>query len=332
MKLAWAFEPNDLTTKQLKTMHAFISRFAANPLELEIIHVEGDVFAGMYDPSGTFYPVQNPRDIRRDVDRALTKAGIALPAQQIHLLNVPVSSISNSVHETLETARDHRVDAIALFTKGNRGLERFLMGSFSETMLHQSDIDLMLMSPKTHWSGQLKRVLYLDDFSEDSKKNLTRVIKLCRSQQACLTVFHVPHITYHWAFEEKNEVVQKYRRYVDQMKTHLEKTCARHEVDCEVLLGAGPQEISEAAFKIAKKKKTDLIVVAAKIGPIGALLGGSITRSIIRNSPLPVYVLKSEKERAKRKTAPKKRSGKKSVERFKIPPGERPSQGPTPWL
>lgn len=325
MKLAWAFEPNDLTTKQLKTMHSFIGRFADDPTKLEIIHVEGDVFPGLADPMGSISPVSNPRDIRRDVDRSLAKAGILLPERQIHLLHIPVSSISNSVRETLATARKQRADAIALFTKGNRGLERFFMGSFSETMLHQSDLDLLLMSPKTRWSGQIDRVLYLDDFSEDSKKNLARVIKLCRAQRSGLTVFHVPHLTYHWSFEEQNEVVQKYRRYVDEMKAYLEKTCARYEVPCEVILGAGPQDIAAAAFKVARKKRSDLIVVAAKIGPIGALLGGSITRSVIRNSTLPVYVLKSHPPRPVKKKAPKKEP------RFNLPPGERPS-APTPWL
>jgi nucleotide-binding universal stress UspA family protein len=41
-----------------------------------------------------------------------------------------------------------------------------------------------------------------------------------------------------------------------------------------------------------KKKKIDLVAVSAKIGPMAALIGGSITRQIVRGSQVPVLVLK----------------------------------------
>jgi nucleotide-binding universal stress UspA family protein len=46
-------------------------------------------------------------------------------------------------------------------------------------------------------------------------------------------------------------------------------------------------------FAISKKNQMDMIAVCAKVGPVAALMGGSVTRQIIRKSSLPVLVLKN---------------------------------------
>ena len=59
-----------------------------------------------------------------------------------------------------------------------------------------------------------------------------------------------------------------------------------------MIVSSEMRSVTEMALKLAKKTKSDLIVVAAKSGAMTALMGGSITRQVVRESAKPVLVLK----------------------------------------
>ena len=296
MKITWAFEPSGLSKNNLKTMYSLIQKLQGTKNPPKIVHVEGEMYPGGVSPLGSFTPMLNTRDAQKDVTDALRKAGLRIPLKNIQLSNTSVASTSAIVARTLDMVTANKNQVIALFTKASTGFDRLVLGSFAETMIHRSHLDLLLSNPKMKWSGKIKTILYLDDFSETSKKHLAKVLSLSKQQKARLLVMHTPHITYEydrWAQDVNNAEIAKYRRLVEQRKLSIEKSCSTAGVDCSVIWGDPRQEVHQSAFEIARKNQVDLIVVVAKTGAVGALLGGSTTRKIIRGSQVPVFVQKN---------------------------------------
>lgn len=305
MKIAWAFEPSGISGKQLRAMDSLIKGLAGSEAEPELLHVESEVYPGMMSPFGPVLPYVNHRDIGREIERALKQAQVTVRPEHRHILDLPVVSITNSVDETLKMAARRKCDTVALFTHGKKGVDRFLLGSFAETMVHRSKLNLLLMNPAAEWSGKVGKVLFLDDFSNESKADLRRVVSLCSERRASLVVFHYPHAAYTQNFDANNPFVLRYRKAVDRRKKAIELLCRRAGVKTEVVVKGGANQVSAAAFALQKSSGADLIVVAAKMGGFGALLGGSVTRQIIRQSPVPVLVLKAN-DRPRRTTSPTK--------------------------
>lgn len=299
MKIAWAFEPEGINTKQLKAMDTLINSLSKSGETRELVHVECEIYPGMVSPFAPVLPYINQRDVTAEIEKKLKSARIQVPKERRHLVDLPFASVTQTADETLKAAAKVGCDTLALFTHGRRGIDRFLLGSFAETVIHRSKLDLLLMSPWALSSGQVKKILFLDDFSKESRGHLGRVLDLCREKRAELVVFHYPHAVYDWSFDDENPMVVRYRNEVDRRAVATGDLCHRAGVRAEVIVKGGMSTISDAAFRLAKKHGADLIVVAAKMGRVGALLGGSVTRQIIRRSPVPVLVLKARPRRAK---------------------------------
>ena len=293
MKIAWAIEPSGLKSKHLVLMNKLIGKFKGKSANPELVHVEGLLFAGGIDPFGGYRPVMNERNAKKDVESALKQAQIKINSRNLHFETTSVSSISSSVERFLKKADSLGCDCIAIFTKANKGITRWVMGSFAETVVNRSKKDLLLLNPNSNWNGAaIKRSLFLDDFSLSSKKYLKKALLLCRELKSDLVVYHVPHITYDWNLETENPFVKKYRKSVEQRKKWILDLGSELGVNTTVVLGKFDRAIHESAFDAAKKHKVDLIVVTSKAGAMTAFLGGSITRYIMRGSLYPVYVQK----------------------------------------
>ena len=83
-----------------------------------------------------------------------------------------------------------------------------------------------------------------------------------------------------------------YRRGVGKMKTWIEQECQKVGVAAEVMICTELKSTGDLILQNITKKKVNLVVVGAKVGPFAALIGGSVTRQIVRGSQVPVLVLK----------------------------------------
>jgi nucleotide-binding universal stress UspA family protein len=156
----------------------------------------------------------------------------------------------------------------------------------------RSKLSLLIFNPQTQVAPKIKNMLFASDYSPSSKKHLKTVIAYCKKLKSDLTVFHHAEVIYKWSLDESNPKIHAYRRKVDRMKTWIEQECHRAGISSEVIVASDLKATSELIFANMKKKKTDLVAVSAKAGPMAALMGGSITRQIVRGSKVPVLVLK----------------------------------------
>jgi nucleotide-binding universal stress UspA family protein len=222
----------------------------------------------------------------------LKSAKVRVKPGGIHVLHHRTFSTTTAVDHLLSFAKSKRADMLALFTHNKRGLERLIMGSFAETAVHRSRIDLLLAGPRTKYPARIRSIFYASDFSPGAKKDLRHVLGICKRTRARLTVFHAAQITYRWSLDESNPEIHAYRRKTKKMSEWIESESKKARVPCSVMLKAEFEPIPDLAFEAARRAKADLFIVSAKVGPFAALMGGSVTRNIIRHGTYPVMVLK----------------------------------------
>ena len=292
MKALWALEPFHQDTMRVKGMYNTLRQLVGSPSRIEVGFV-----ANRSQPSLNLafdIPEKERFNIylRKLIKQEFRKARIKLENKKIHLVEHHTISTTKDVDRFLKLASDRGADLIGLFTHARKGYLRFVIGSFAETAIHRSKLSLLIFNPQTKVAPKIKNVLYAGDFSSTSKKHLKTVIAYCKKLNSNLTVFHHAEATYKWSLDESNPKIHAYRRKVNRMKSWIEQECHRAGLAAEVVIVDDFAPTYELIFANMKKKKIDLVAVSAKAGPMVALMGGSITRQIVRCSNVPVLVLK----------------------------------------
>lgn len=291
MKVLWAFEPFNQDKHTLKALVDFLQLFA-NDQSLDVGYVvtrnESELYLAFDIPAEerfSAYPLEL-------VKKCFHEAKIKVSEKQIYIAEAPSPSMTKAVDTLLALAQKRKTELIALNSQNKKALTRLFIGSFAETAIHRSKIDLLIVPPKRALPTKLKHILYASDFGPLSKKHLASVFKLCRDQKADLTVFHGAPVTYRWSLDEASPEILKERRKIEKVKQSIEQAALKAGVRCSIVIKSEFQSTSELCLKTAAKVGADLLVVAAKSGPLKGLMGGSITRQIIRSSKKPVLVLR----------------------------------------
>lgn len=292
MKVVWGLEPRSQSAAAIKGMGKLLGQLIQGVRDLSVGYVvtenEPYLYTAFDIPSAERFSSYPKRLISRD----LKEAGVRVRSDSVHIVNHRTLSTTAAVDRFLQFAKSERADLVALFTHNKKGLERLIVGSFAETAVHRSRIDLLLAGPKTKYPSGIRSIFYASDFSPRSKRDLRRVVALCKRLHARLTVFHAAQIIYRWSLDETNPEIQGYRRKTKRMENWIENECKKAGLPCSVVVKAEFESIPELALKAARTAKADLLVVSAKIGPFPALMGGSVTRNIVRHGTYPVLILK----------------------------------------
>lgn len=295
MKVLWGFAPLQQDSSAIKGMFKCVRQFSpvGKNISVGCVVSESDSYLSTaFDVPAherfSSYP-------QRMIAGELKKANAAIDDKSVHVVQQKGFSTTKAVDRLLELAKSQKAELLALFTHNKTGLKRFFLGSFAETAIHRSPIDLLIVNPKSEIPQNIKNVLFASDFSERSKKDLEQVLELCKSLGAKLTVFHAAEVTYSWSPDEDNSEILAYRKKTDRMAQWIQEVSNKKKVSCEVLLKSEFKPTSELILKAAQKIKAHLIVVSAETGPTAALMGGSVTRQIVRNGKYPVLVIKRRK-------------------------------------
>jgi nucleotide-binding universal stress UspA family protein len=192
----------------------------------------------------------------------------------------------NPAREILRIAREENIDLIVMSTHGYGAFERFMLGSVTAKVLHQSTCPV--------WTGAhvkdvpvgqfaIRNVLCAVDFGPLSTKAISWAHEAAAEFGAKLTLAHVmPSMEiygpggYHALAEMKNELVNSAKAQM----AHIQQEMG---IQAGVFIGSG--NVAKVVGQAAKETKADVIVVGAR-----SLAGrfGDIGYAIIRESPVPV--------------------------------------------
>lgn len=293
MKALWSYEPFHQDSQRVKSMHLILSQLVGNADKVHIgfisTHHEPDLTLAFDVPKDKRFKEYPESQIKKELKAAKIKFADA----KVQVVEHQVYSKTKIVDRMLELASENNCELIGLFTHARKGYLRLMIGSFAETAIHRSQKDLLLLNPKVVVKSAVKNVLFASDFGANSKKEFAKIFRYTKNLGAKLTVFHHAKATYKWSLDEENPKIINYRKSVNKMIAWIEVESRKAGIKANIVVASELQSTSDLIFKLVKKNKINLIAVSAKSGPMAALMGGSVTRQIVRESNVPVLVVKS---------------------------------------
>lgn len=231
----------------------------------------------------------------RDLERFVEPAGAdAVPLEF-------VVEEGQAGREIVRWAKENGSGLIVLGTHGRSGLERFLVGSVAERVLHRAPCPVLTVPPRAPHAPAapvFKRILCGIDFSPCSLRALEYALSMAQEGGACLTLVHV--------FESDASMPADWRTTlqpaaVREALVALEaERCARlaHIVPANVA-GAGTVDTAMACgpaareiLRLAVERHADAIVLGVRGRNAADLLFfGSTTNKVVRQATCPVLVV-----------------------------------------
>lgn len=206
-------------------------------------------------------------------------------------------SLKSAASALLSYAKSVNADLIALSTHARKGVARFLLGSFAETLALHSDIPLLTVNPKSDVPRKITEIVFPTDFSERSKKALIVVANFAKAIDAKITLYHqVEYLSQY--FIEPMVAVPNYQSFIEQDIKRRKATAEEWRMELTAL-GVKTGEVinkkggyaPDSILSYAKKLKSGMIAMASQSGSLAATLLGSVTRQVMRQSPCPLWVV-----------------------------------------
>ncbi len=243
--------------------------------------------------------------------RALLK-GISLPGLlPLKMMGLPYPTLRENTEEVLGFARKWKADLVIVGTHSRHGTRRLLMGSFAETLSLHSEIPLFVVNPRQK-NPAISDILFPTDFSAASRDILSSVMAWAILWRSSITLFHRVNLesnpgiesafgtygVYHDFFKQNLEVARKEgKRWLERMKAK--------NIPARLMIDQSPRGTVAQSILRAARKTCGIIAITGQSGAISSLILGSISRQILRESPIPVWIVHySAKLRQKRKKLP----------------------------
>ena len=219
------------------------------------------------------------RQAQRDLDKHLKPELEGLAVKRILVKGDPASEI-------VQTSRAENVDLIIMPTHGYRGFRRFLLGSVTAKVLHDSEIPVwtgahLEQTPMRQFA--LRKLICAVDLSHHSRNTVSWAAQMATAFDAQLTLAHItsgleasspagPHILPEW----KEALVSMAANQIADLQTAM-------GTKAEVVIDSG--DVAKQLNRIALERKADLLVVGRNPST-GHLRGTGY--GIIRESHIPV--------------------------------------------
>ena len=220
-----------------------------------------------------------------------TKRDFKIKAHKSTVIQVPTSSTSEQVAELSKYLRRNKFDLVLMPTHARTGVDRFFQGSFTEAMILNSTTDLIVYSPKLSKKLGLKNALFAHDGSNVASKHLSYLNEKFKSRSVQIEVLHVL-ATISNVHNGSISLAQNYQNLLEKNVKLLKSSVFKINPTIDFRVKQTNQSISDTIISTAKRLKSDIIIVNAKIGSIVAGLGGSISRQVVRKSTCPVWIKK----------------------------------------
>ncbi len=231
-----------------------------------------------------------------------THAGRSLLPPQV------ITQETSSKLRTAETlshfALKERAEAIIVTTHGRRGLKRIVLGSFAESVLLRSRVPVLTLGPETRAIPHLEHILFPTEFGTESRPALRHVTALARSLNARITFFHSVPRPIEPVFQSGVYLLGgswvPVQAYFSAEADRIERKAAawthwarKQGVDANYSIDNQGTLITDAILRAAHELDCGLIAMEARSGRIAAALIGSVTRDVVRQSSVPVWVVRA---------------------------------------
>jgi len=290
MKTAWLFEPFHINNSLVKIIYSSLKPLCKSPSELQVLKLttgtESELLTA-YDVPAEERFSEYPKKL---IQKIFKKNDIKIEASNVIVVNKNTFSTSTAVKEVLAIAKKNKTSLLTLMTKNKSSLNQLFVGSFAEELLLQSPIDLLVFNPSNKIDHKIKKIIYACDLSGNYLADLKKAIYYCKQYGAELVVFHQSQYFSTAAVFEKTALINEAKN-----KQLAEKILAQlklNKIKGQVIIGTKLRTTYEYILSEAKKHKADLIIARTKESRLGAFVGGSVVRQLVRLSHIPILILR----------------------------------------
>jgi nucleotide-binding universal stress UspA family protein len=179
-------------------------------------------------------------------------------------------------------------DLIVMGTHGHHGIERWFLGSVTESLLRHSPVPLLTVSPAAGDNKRrLRRILVTTDFSDGTADTMRYALSLAQENQARIDLLHVVEDI---GIDISKRYGDPYLKNVRKKIESLVPKDAKNWCEVKPLIEAGkPYRV---ILKVVDREKPDLIVmnIHGKNMLHRALLGSTAER-VVRAATCPVMLI-----------------------------------------
>jgi nucleotide-binding universal stress UspA family protein len=232
---------------------------------------------------------------------AETKLADDFPLQSVTVVTCKEASMRATVKTFLRAVQKAKAECIVAATHARHGIDRLLMGSFTETLLLMSKIPVLVVPPQSNNHRAVKRILAPVELAKANKKFRADLILLAKRFGAEVVLFHkLP--------DPLDPIIQQgvyslgggwvsVQSYLEQglastteSLRQLQAEMIKHGVPTTHVLDSSPQALVDSIHEACKVQKCDLIALQTKSGPWSSALLGSVARSLVRTAQVPVWI------------------------------------------
>lgn len=218
----------------------------------------------------------------------------------LRVLSDHAMTLRNEARDLLRYAKDTGAELIVLSSHGRKGVPRWFVGSFAETLTLYADIPLLVVHPNWRRTPEFKIILFPTDFSEGSLGAFNQVLDLAAKQKSRILLFHktqTPRLTgfdfANLAYEAYTEALAEESARREKMAAELVQVARSRGVRMEVVFDHSHKtSLTDAIVKRAQRLGA-VIALASHTAPASAVLLGSTARRIVRTSEQPVWVIQT---------------------------------------
>jgi nucleotide-binding universal stress UspA family protein len=184
------------------------------------------------------------------------------------------------------------IDLVVLGTRGRTGIEKVLLGSVAEEILRQSPCPVLTVGPHVNlWSDKepkMREILYATDLEAEYPVATPYALSMAQENQAHLVLLHVIEEPKAGELVDSPEVVDLKKRKLQ----HLVTEQAGLWCDPSCIVEQGP--VAEKILDVAKRRRTDLIVLGARPAKgLATHLNMGTVQKVVSQATCPVLTVRS---------------------------------------
>lgn len=227
-----------------------------------------------------------------------------------HLRILPLKILTqegSSTYGAVETLSHYAVGQKAFLIVANshsrKGVKRFFLGSFAETLLLKSSIPVVIVGPHIKRIRPFKKILFPTDFTPHAHLIFKRILEMAKLFKAKITVFHVipfsiqPYTSGNILFPGSywGPYIDYFKAAKASAKKHgdaWQALAKKHRVQVETFVDdRGSRSTWESILSYAKKNDISMIAMESLSGPVSSAVIGSVTRQVVRHAECPIWTI-----------------------------------------
>ncbi len=305
-RIVWAIDPFEASGQTQSHVVAILQKLSSEGAIVEPVYVLSPDEYEMNVEFNAPWLKQIRPSVQKVLEHYLKEVKVAdLCPAQIIVERKP--SVTRAVWALIAYAKRAKADMILVGTHARKGIQRFFLGSFAETLLLHSDLPVLVVGPHAdsrRIAAETSRILFATDFASASLPTFKRVLALAKSRGSKVTLFYsLPHVT-EAVFQSgiclAGGVPILFPDFLTKDEQSKRKIAERYVqmghklgIEIEIRFNSSHINTAQGIVEHAESEHMDLIAMAAQSGVVSTSLLGSTSRQVVRSAPCPVWVLRA---------------------------------------